>query len=153
VSGRLAGIAAAALVLAVALVVVARWERARHADDANDGIERVYEAVGALDAPNLEGFRMLEEFQCLIYRAGGRMYGLELCVDWEGRVVEAFDRRGDSVRISSLREDPELARVRVDRRAFERVVEGMCDDCAAIFERARERARSGALTPGVSSRR
>lgn len=137
---RLAGLAVATLALAVALVAVARWERARHAREANDGIEHVYETVGELDAPNLEGFRMLQEFQCLIYRAGGHKYGLELCVDSEGRVIEAIDRRGDDVRIWSIREDAELARVRVDRRAFERVIVKMCDGCAEIFERARERS-------------
>jgi hypothetical protein len=125
-----------AILLGAVLVLVARWERARHADEANDGIERVYAAVGSLDAANLEGFRMLEDFQCLIYRARGRVFGLELCVDRQGRVVEAFDRRGET-RIWSLREDPELTRVRVDRGAFERVIEEMCDECAAIFERAR----------------
>lgn len=127
-------VAAIVLVAALALVAVARWERSRHADDANDGIQHVYAAVGSLDSPELEGFRMLEAFQCLIY---GR-FALELCVDWDGRVVEAFDRRGDETRIWSLREDPELARVHVDRRRFERLIVSMCDDCEAIFERARE---------------
>ena len=132
-------IRAVALVLAaaLALVAVARWERDRHADEANDGIAQVYEAVGALDSEELEGFRMLERFQCLIYRAGGRTFGLELCVDWDGRVVEAFDRR-QGTRIWSLREDPDRARIRVDRARFERVIEAMCDDCGAIFQRARE---------------
>lgn len=125
------------LVLAAALVAVARWERERHSDEANDGIERVYAAVGELDAPNLQGFRMLEDFQCLIYRAGGRTYGYELCVDWDGRVVEAFDRR-DGTEVWSVREDPDLARVHVDRRSFERVIESMCEECGRIFERARE---------------
>jgi hypothetical protein len=138
VNPRLAALAFATLVLAVVLVAVARWERARHAREANEGIQHVHETIGELDAPNLEGFRMLQEFQCLIYRAGGHPYGLELCVDSEGRVIEAIDRRGDAVRIWSVREDPELARVRVGRRAFERVIVRMCDDCAAIFERARE---------------
>jgi hypothetical protein len=127
----------AAAIAAVLLVGVARWERDRHAVQENDGIERVYEAVGRLDAPTLQGFRFLDDFQCLIYRAGGRKFGLELCVDWDGRVVEAIDRRGGDVRISSLREDPSRARVRVDRRQFEQVVESMCEDCHAIFERAR----------------
>ena len=122
---------------AAAIVAIARWERTRHADRENDGIERVYAAVGELDSPTLEGFRFLEEFQCLIYGRGGRTFALELCVDWNGRVIEGIDRRGDHVEIWSLREDPERARVRVDRRLFERVVSTMCDDCEAIFERAR----------------
>ena len=136
-TGRVVGALAAAVILALAVVVVARWEGDRHAEQENDGIERVYEAVGRLDASSLQGFRFLDDFQCLIYRAGGRKFGLELCVDWDGRVIEAIDRRGGDVRISSLREDPSRASVTVDRRRFEEVVESMCEDCRAIFERAR----------------
>jgi hypothetical protein len=128
---------AVVLVLAVALVAVARWERTRHADRENGGIERVRDAVSTLEGPTLAGFRFQEEFQCLIYRRGGRTFALELCADWDGRIIEGIDRRGDEVEIWSLREDPERARVRVDRREFERVVSTMCDDCEAIFERAR----------------
>ena len=129
-------LAAIAVIVAVALVAVARWERDRHADEQNAGIERVHETVGSLDAETLEGFRMLQEFQCLIYRANGRKFGLELCVDWDGRVVEAIDRR-DGVQIWSLREDPELTRVRVDRDRFERVIVSMCEECRGIFRRTR----------------
>ena len=126
------------LVVALAGVAVGRSERSRHADSENDGIERVYLAVGELDGPTLEGFRFLEDFQCLIYRRDGRTFALEVCVDWEGRVVEGIDRRRGEVEIWSLREDPGEARVRVDRRAFERLVSSMCEDCEAIFERARQ---------------
>jgi hypothetical protein len=137
VSRRVAGALIATVLLGLALVGVARWERSHHAEQENDGIERVYEAVGNLDAPTLQGFRFQDDFQCLIYHAGGRTYGLELCVDWDGRVIEGIDRRGAHVQISSLREDPERATVRVDRRRFERVIESMCEQCRAIFERAR----------------
>lgn len=130
--------AVVALLAVAAILAVGRWELARHADRENDGIERVYAAVGDLDGPTLAGFRFQEEFQCLIYERGGRTFALELCVDWDGRVVEAFDRRGEDVKISSLREDPDRARVHVDRRAFERLVSTMCDTCEAIFERARQ---------------
>ena len=134
---RVGALAAAALAVALVLVAVARWERGRHADEQNAGIAHVYREVGELDAPNLEGFRVLDDFQCLIYRANGRRFGLELCVDWDGRVVEAMDRRTET-KIWSLREDAEHATVRVDRREFERVIDAMCDQCAAIFERARQ---------------
>ncbi len=128
----------AVVLAAVVLVAVARWERARHADHENAGIERVHAAVGELDGPTLEGFRFLGEFQCLIYGRDGRAFALELCVDWDGHVVEGIDRRGEGVEIWSLREDPERARVRVDRSRFEELIERMCADCRAIFERARE---------------
>ena len=136
-SRRVVVTAAVVLLAALAVVAIGRWERTRHADHENDGIERVFVAVGELDGPTLEGFRFLEEFQCLIYERDGRTFALELCVDWDGRVVEGIDRRGDEVEIWSLREDPAEARVRVDRRAYERVVSIMCEDCEAIFERAR----------------
>ena len=130
---RLALAAAAALVALLVLLAVGRWERGRHADEENAGIARLYSDVGDLDNARLEGFRFLEQFQCLIYGD----YDIELCVDWDGNVVEAIDRRCGEVRIWSLREDPERARVRVDRRRFERVIETMCADCRGIFERAR----------------
>lgn len=136
-SRRVVVAAAVVLLAAVALVAVARWERSRHADHENAGIERVRSAVGELNGRTLAGFRVLQDFQCLIYRRRGRIFGLELCVDWDGRVVEAIDRRGDEVEIWSLREDPGHARVRVDRREFERIVSTMCRKCEAIFERAR----------------
>jgi hypothetical protein len=127
-----AGGAAAALLL----VGAGEWERSRHADEANAGIEQVRAAVGDLD-DDPAGFRMLERFQCLVYERGGREFALELCADWDGRVVEAIDRR-DGVRIWSLREDPTRADVVVDRAEFERIIVAMCDQCRDIFRRARE---------------
>jgi hypothetical protein len=125
------------VVLVLALVPVGRWEGGRHADEQNDGIEEVAREIGALDSPTLEGFRFAAGFQCLIYRRSGRRFGLELCVDWEGRAIEAIDRRSDRVRIWAVREDPESARVRVERAGFERLIVEMCEACEAIFERTR----------------
>lgn len=136
-SRRVVVAGAVVLLAAVALVAVARWERSRHADQENAGIQRVRSEIGELDGKTLAGFRVLRDLQCLIYRRNGRTFGLELCVDWDGRVVEAMDRRGDEAEIWSLREDPGRARVRVDRRAFERVISTMCEECEAIFVRAR----------------
>jgi hypothetical protein len=135
-SRRVVVAAAVVIVAAMGLVAVARWERSRHADHENAGIQRVRSEIGELDGPTLAGFRVLEDFQCLIYRRNGRTFGLELCVDWNGRVVEAMDRRNGDGEIWSLREDPGRARVHVDRRVFERVISTMCKECEAIFERA-----------------
>jgi hypothetical protein len=135
--GAVTVVLAVVLLAAVALVAVAKAERTRHADRQNDGIERVHQAVGELDGPTLAGFRFLSAFQCLIYSRGGVQFALELCVDWEGRVVEGIDRRGEDVQIWSLREDPDRARVRIARTRFERVIEQLCVECRAIFERAR----------------
>lgn len=129
--------AAGVVVVVLVLVAIGRWERGRHTDEQNDGIEAVAREIGDLDSPTLEGFRFAAGFQCLIYRRDGRQFALELCVDWEGRAIEGIDRRSGEVRIWALREDPESARVRVDRAGFERVIVEMCDACEAIFERTR----------------
>ena len=129
--------AAASVAAALALVVVGRWERGGHADRQNDGIERVRDAVGPLDSATLSGFRFLARFQCLVYARAANRFALELCVDGSGRVVEAIDRRTGETEYWSLREDPELADVVVDRAEVERLIVKMCKDCEGIFERGR----------------
>jgi hypothetical protein len=133
---RAAPFALAALLIAGALVVVGRLEARRHADGQNDGIARVRHSVGALDSSSLSGFRILSTFQCLTYRRGPTRLALELCVDSSGRVIEAIDRRSGEPRYWSLREDPERARVTVDRAEVERLIVRICPDCAGVFERA-----------------
>jgi hypothetical protein len=125
---------AAALVAGLAVVAIGRWERSRHADAQNAGIARV---VRTAQASPPAGFRFLAEFQCLIYARGDELLALEVCVDWDGRVVEAIDRRAGPT-FWSLREDPDSARVRVDRSRFENQIVALdCDECRGIFERAR----------------
>ena len=133
-------LAASVLLVALVLVGIGRWERSSHADKQNDGIERVREAVGELDSDALSGFRFLARFQCLTYGRGGDRLALELCVDRQGRVVEAIDRRGEDPEHWSLREDPQLADVLVDRDEVERLIVRMCPVCEGIFERDDQRA-------------
>ena len=130
---------AAALVVAALLVGLGRLERSRHAEEQNDGIVRVRATVGPLGS-SLSGFRFLARFQCLVYSRGENRFALELCVDRSGRVVEAIDRRGGDTEHWSLREDPELADVRVDRAEVERHIVRMCPVCEGIFERDAQRA-------------
>jgi hypothetical protein len=127
-------------VAVVVFVGVGRWERSTHAGEQNAGIERVRASVGALDSDSLAGFRFLVRFQCLVYERGSNRFALELCVDRAGRVVEAIDRRSGETEYWSLREDMELADVRVDREQVERLIVRMCPDCAGIFERDDQRA-------------
>ena len=136
---RLALGLAAALVVAALLVGLGRLERSRHAEEQNDGIVRVRATVGPLGS-SLSGFRFLARFQCLVYSRGENRFALELCVDRSGRVVEAIDRRGGDTEHWSLREDPELAVVRVDRAEVERHIVRMCPVCEGIFERDAQRA-------------
>jgi len=121
--GRLAGWALAAVVLAVLLVAVGRWERSRRAREQVDGMRTVLTAVGRLDNPTLKSFRVLVSFQCLLYERGGSPVALEVCFDPAGRLVEAIDRRGDEPRIWSLRDDPTRSTIRVDRSEVDRLLE------------------------------
>ncbi len=130
---------AAALVVAALLVGLGRLERSRHAEEQNDGIARVRATVGPLGS-SLSGFRFLARFQCLVYSRGENRFALELCVDRSGRIVEAIDRRSGDTEYWSLREDPELADVRVDRAEVERHIVRMCPVCEGIFERDAQRA-------------
>ena len=121
-SRRAALVAAAAVVALVLLVLVGRHEGGRHADEENRGIERIRRLVGPLDSPPPDMYRLLSKFSCLLWRRDGNRRALELCFDREGRVVEAIDRRSGTPRISSLREDPSAATVRVDRAEVDRLL-------------------------------
>lgn len=136
---RSAIVLAAALVVAALLVGLGRLERSRHAEEQNDGIARVRATVGPLGS-SLSGFRFLARFQCLVYSRGENRFALELCIDRSGRIVEAIDRRSGDTEYWSLREDPELADVRVDRAEVERHIVRMCPVCEGIFERDAQRA-------------
>jgi hypothetical protein len=119
----LAALAGAALVAALVLVGIGRWEAAHRADVQNAGMQRVLDAVGPLDSPSLKAFRFLRSFQCLLYERNGNPVALELCFDETGRLVEAIDRRGSGdPTISSLRDDPGRATIRADRREVDRLL-------------------------------
>lgn len=99
----------------VALALIGNWERGSRADDQSEGMRRVLELVGPLDSPELRGFRIMVNFQCLVYERGRNDFALEVCVDAGGRVVEAIDRRDGTPEIWSLRDDRESSEVTVDR--------------------------------------
>jgi hypothetical protein len=115
VTRRVALIGAAVVLVLGGLVVVGRWERSSRAEEQSRGMERLVTEVGPLDNPSLTAFRYFSNFQCLAYRRRPVRLALELCVDWDGRVVEAIDRRSGSPRIWSLRDDRTRSSVRVDR--------------------------------------
>jgi hypothetical protein len=124
---RVAFAAALAAGALAALVAVGRWEGDRHADEENREIAAVVALVGRLDDPSLDAYRVLPDFDCLLYRRGEDPFALELCVDRAGRVVEAIDRRGGEPRVASLREEPTVAAVRLDRG----IVDGLLDRMGA----------------------
>jgi len=119
---RVAAVLLAAPLAVGGLALVGSWERDRRADDQVRGMETVLAAVGPLDGSTLSAFRYLRDFQCLAYRRNDHPVALELCVDAQGRVVEAFDRRSGASRIWSLRDDPTRSTLRVDRQEVDRLL-------------------------------
>lgn len=117
-------VAAGAVLLGLLLLVpVGRWERGHRADEEMEGMRTVLAAVGDLDSPTLRGFRVLANFDCLLYERDRNDFALELCVDDEGRVVEAIDRRGGGdPRIWSLRDDPTSSELHVERPVVNRLL-------------------------------
>lgn len=111
-----------AAVVLVALIPVGRWEKGRHARTENDGIRRVLAAIGPIDQGSLDGYRQnvawgtQPGFDCLLYKRGANPFALEFCFTPSGRVIEAYDRRGSSPRIWSLREDRSAAAVQLDAK-------------------------------------
>jgi hypothetical protein len=123
--GRALAIVLAAGVVLALLVGVGRFERGHRADEENRGMRTVLAAVGPLDSPSLAAFRYLQNFQCVLYRRGGNPFALELCVDAQGRLVEAIDRRSGDPEIWSLRDDPSRASTRLDRAEVDRLLNRM----------------------------
>jgi hypothetical protein len=122
---RVLGLVLAAVAVLAALVAIGRFERGRRADDENRGMRAVLVAAGPLDSPSLAAFRYLQGFQCLLYRRSGNPFALELCVDAQGRLVEAIDRRSGDPEIWSLRDDPTRATTRLDRGEVDRLLNRM----------------------------
>jgi hypothetical protein len=114
-----------ALCVLVALVPIGAWERERRADDESAGMRTVLEEVGPLDSKDLRGFRIFANFDCLVYERGRNDFALELCVDDDGRVIEAIDRRDGTAEVSSLRDDPSRSEVVVDRAEVNRLLRRM----------------------------
>jgi hypothetical protein len=119
-SGRL--VVAALVVAAVAVVgVVAlgRRERQSWIDRQVRGMQRIRTLVGPLDQRQLVGYRVLPQFDCLVYQRGENPFALELCVDGAGRLVEAIDRTSADHRYPSLRAEPTASPLHVDRHAVD----------------------------------
>ena len=124
---RLVVAGAVALLALVALAAIGRAEAGHRGREQSRGIARLAAEIGALDTPALDSYRYFSaNVQCLLYRAGRDPFALELCVDEDGRVIEAIDRRtAPEPRIWSLRDDPSRSTVRVDRAELNRLLREM----------------------------
>jgi hypothetical protein len=123
---RLAAVVVAGVAVAlVALVAVGRWERRRWIDEQLRGMRLVQALVGPLDQPGLFGYRVVPQFDCLVYKYHGNPLALELCVDGSGRLIEAIDRRAAVRRYYSLQAEPGASTIRIDRSAIDRLLRKM----------------------------
>ena len=113
------------VVVAIVLVAVGRHERSSQATREMNGFRIVQRLIGPLDSSSLSGFRVLPSFDCLTYRRGSNRFALELCVDHQGRVVEAIDRRHFVRRIWSLRFDASASTDRVSRSKVDALLHKM----------------------------
>jgi hypothetical protein len=123
---RLLFVAGAAALVGLAVVVaIGRSEREHRADVQSDGMRTVLDEIGPLDSPDLRGFRIFANFQCLVYKRGRNDFALELCVDRDGRVVEAIDRIDGTAEVWSLRDDPTQSELVVDRAEVDALLRRM----------------------------
>jgi hypothetical protein len=117
--------AAAALLAIAAFAAIGRWEREHRADLQSAGMRKVRMEIGPLRSPDLRGFRIFVNFNCLVYKRGRNDFALELCVDHRGRVVEAIDRRDGTAEVWSLRDDPTKSELVVDRHEVDALLRKM----------------------------
>jgi hypothetical protein len=122
---RVIAMVAAVLAALAGLAVLGRWEKHRWVRAQVRGQERVVRLVGSLDQRSLIGFRVLPQFDCLVYRRGAELLALELCVDGNGKLVEAIDRRGGGRRYYDLESDPGAATIRLNRTEVDRLLRKM----------------------------
>lgn len=115
----------AAVVVAAGLVLVGLLERSSWVDEEVRGMTRTLAVIGPLDSTALSGYRVLADFDCLVFRRGSNPFALEACVDAEGRVVETIDRRSFERRIHSVRAEPEASTLIVDRALVEVLLDRM----------------------------
>lgn len=109
---RWALIGAAALVAAVVAVALGRHERTTERHYTLQGIANVRTLIGdRIGKP--DDFRVGSGLSCLIYPDRGRVFALELCIDQQGRIVEAADRRGAVSRFYTVVEQPRVANERL----------------------------------------
>jgi hypothetical protein len=115
VSTKRIGIAVFVATAAVILAAVGRSESATDVKATNARIRATFDLVSGDLGARLNAYRPTPMFGCFLYRFGPRNpYGVEICVDERGDVVETIDRRNGAEHISSLRYEPSKATTHVD---------------------------------------
>jgi hypothetical protein len=122
---RALALVAAVVAALVGLAVLGRWEKHRWVQSVVRGQGRIVRLVGPLEQRSLVGFRVLPQFDCLVYRRGAELLALELCVDGKGKLIEAIDRVGGARRYYDLESDPGAATIRLDRAEVDRLLRKM----------------------------
>lgn len=105
---------------AVCIVLVGRWEQQRSARTEMARMSIVLDAVGPLDRATATGYR-LGEPRCLAYSTPQNRFGLQLCWDAVGRLVETVDRRGAQPVYASLNYQPSLSTMRFGAAQVDRM--------------------------------
>jgi hypothetical protein len=105
-------IGAACAVVGVFLVLVGKWEEHRAAQHEMREMRIVLNAIGDLTRRRPTGYRTGPPV-CFAYATPGNLFGLQVCFDQSGRVVETVDRRPIQPRYASLVYDPGLSTLRV----------------------------------------
>jgi hypothetical protein len=90
---RLAFCSIALLVAAGATLALGRWERARYVQRETTEMRALFEVLGGRIAGRTLTSWRAGPPDCLWYQVGSQPYGISLCFDREGRLVEASDRR------------------------------------------------------------
>lgn len=121
ITRRSTTVAVAVVIVAIGVVLVGRYERARERRKQLDGIALVRALVGSRIAKP-DNYRVSTNLYCLLYSARGRVFALELCSDQYGRIVEAVDRRGTLPVFYSVTDEPGVANEHIDLRLVSREI-------------------------------
>jgi hypothetical protein len=115
-----------AVAAAVVLVTIGRLERGNAGDEANRGIAAVRALVGDPLAPGrAEAYFQSGGATCFLYTVGARPFGVSLCYDDAGRLVESTDDRNSDPHVWAVRPEGGLASERVDPRRVQAVVDAL----------------------------
>lgn len=132
---RGAGLAVAGVLLGAAILVAGgRIERRQWADAQNAGIRAQLATLPArLRGAGLARYTVWSGLTCLVYSTPERVYGQELCLDADGRIVEAVDARGAGVSVWSLRPEAGLADARVTKEVAVSAIDFIRDRAVVWF--------------------